>query len=366
MNVHHSTIDRSELIPSAETIHTSPLGKIVTVDEFTQLEAHPLAEAYPLMDGAEYESFREDIRINGLNEPIWLFEGKILDGRNCYCACGETGTPLRYAEFQGTHEQARAFVDSQNLHRRHLTRKQKREVVACKLRQNPELSDRAIAEEVKVHHSTVGAIRRLHEESGTIPKVTSRCGNDGKVRQPSTGQNSQLKPDLSQLPVKSANHPDNGQAPSSTPDVSQIDNLFDLTPDQLEALGFMEQRRVVEFISPRECRDVVASILRRLKIVQEQVSGLLAGPFAEEVRRAVGSSQEKWHDTGQMIVAGVWGRTRYGIRRYTCESLDGLLTFAGAAKVLLDRAKDKEKVRTTETTDPVSLGTELGPEPIEL
>lgn len=83
------------------------------------MDFHELSNKYPLMVGAEFKQLCDDILANGLREPIILFAGKILDGRNRHRACVASGVEPRYEEYVG--DDPEAFVDSLNLHRRHLS-----------------------------------------------------------------------------------------------------------------------------------------------------------------------------------------------------------------------------------------------------
>jgi hypothetical protein len=77
-----------------------------------------------------------------------------------------------------------AYVISANIHRRHLTAEQKRELIAKLIKATPQKSDRQIAETVKASPTTVGTLRRELQsstvQSGQLP--TKRVGKDGKSR----------------------------------------------------------------------------------------------------------------------------------------------------------------------------------------
>lgn len=89
------------------------------------LKFHDVANIFPMMTATEFETIKNDIAINGLREPIYLYEGKIIDGRNRYNACLETGVKPIYRNYEGTENELIDFVISLNLHRRHLTTSQK-------------------------------------------------------------------------------------------------------------------------------------------------------------------------------------------------------------------------------------------------
>lgn len=80
---------------------------------------HPAANIYPLMHGEAYERFKADIAKRGVKVPIVLYQGKIVDGRNRFRAAKELGKeiPTEPWDEEGT---LLDFIDSSNLHRRHL------------------------------------------------------------------------------------------------------------------------------------------------------------------------------------------------------------------------------------------------------
>ncbi len=118
--------------------------------------AHPFAELFPLILGAEFDELVEDIRVHGVRERITILEQKILDGRNRYRALEEliaTGEVLGagwghragerltrdaldgpkpwFCAFNAALDgDALAWVLSKNLKRRHLDESQRAMVAA--------------------------------------------------------------------------------------------------------------------------------------------------------------------------------------------------------------------------------------------
>lgn len=104
------------------------------------MEFHEVANFFPLLTGDEFEEFKQDIKENGLLEPIWIYEDKIIDGRNRYRACMELGVDPQYRTWQNEGGSLVRFVVSMNARRRHLTKSQK---AACAVLALPRLEEEA-------------------------------------------------------------------------------------------------------------------------------------------------------------------------------------------------------------------------------
>ena len=94
-------------------------------------QLHPACKLFPKLGKAELQELADDIKANGLQNPIVLFEGKILDGRNRDAACKIAGVRPRFEKWKSKGSPVE-WVISQNLMRRHLTASQ-RAVVALDL-----------------------------------------------------------------------------------------------------------------------------------------------------------------------------------------------------------------------------------------
>jgi hypothetical protein len=94
------------------------------------MKFHPLANLFPLIEGAEFDELVASVRANGLLEAITVFEGAILDGRNRFRACQAADVEPRFAQFSG--RDPFGFVAAKNIHRRNLTASQ-RGIIAAKM-----------------------------------------------------------------------------------------------------------------------------------------------------------------------------------------------------------------------------------------
>jgi N6-adenosine-specific RNA methylase IME4 len=143
--------------------------------EVQVLEFHPVANLFPLMVGEPFADLVRDIKENGLREDIWLFEGKILDGRNRYRACLEAGREPRYREWVDDGRGPVAFVVSENLHRRHLNESQ-RAMVASRLATLP-FGANQHAQICAPSQSSAGALLNVSRRSVQDAKVVIERGS---------------------------------------------------------------------------------------------------------------------------------------------------------------------------------------------
>ena len=117
------------------------------------MKNHPISDVWPMMDEAKIAELADDIRKNGQLVPVWLYEGKILDGRNRWAACKIAGVDPKTKEYTG--DEPTAFAVSLNDRRRHMNKG----------------SLAAVAAELEPFFAA-DAKRRQKEHGGTAPGKT--------------------------------------------------------------------------------------------------------------------------------------------------------------------------------------------------
>jgi hypothetical protein len=201
------------------------------------ITVHPAADLLPLLGKDELRELADDIKANGLHEPVKIIErGRrqpngsydprdmeqiLIDGRNRLDAMELAGLPI--FSRGGTHLQRDCFttldldkeavvaalnagtappvgdvldlngrqvtladyVISMNIKRRHLTGEQKHELIAKLMKIAPEKSDRQIAAQTKASPSTVGKVRKELEQTGDVSKLDTRTDAKGR-KQPAS------------------------------------------------------------------------------------------------------------------------------------------------------------------------------------
>lgn len=139
------------------------------------LEVHPIASIFPPMSDAEYQALKADIAQYGQREPIWLYEGKVIDGRHRARVCSELGKTPRTEVYNGF--DAVAFVVSLNLHRRHLSESQ-RGMVASKLETLEHGGNRRGDRDANLHLDRSRAAEMLNVSTRTVA-AAAKVKDDG-------------------------------------------------------------------------------------------------------------------------------------------------------------------------------------------
>lgn len=96
-----------------------------------RIPVHPVADLFPMLPEDELSDLAEDIKANGLQQPIVIQDGTLIDGRNRLAACKLAKVEPTFTEVNGVDPVA--YVLSANLARRHMSKGQ-RAMAAAKTR----------------------------------------------------------------------------------------------------------------------------------------------------------------------------------------------------------------------------------------
>jgi hypothetical protein len=164
---------------------------------------HPAADLFPMMSDAELMMLGVDMAEHGQREPIILYHGQILDGRNRHRACVLMGIePWLRDELP---PDPYAFVATANLHRRHLSEEQRGMIAArlatmkqgarTDLSPNGETSQARAAELLKVSKRRVERSREVIEKG--VPDLVAAVEH-GDVKVAPAAEFAQTVPPLDQ------------------------------------------------------------------------------------------------------------------------------------------------------------------------
>jgi len=133
------------------------------------MKYHPLADVFPLIEGAEFDALVADVAKQGLLEAIVTLDGDILDGRNRYRACVAAGVEPHFEVFEGADPVA--FVVSKNVARRHLDESQ-RAMAGAKIAslQDGQRGDKVQGTSIEVASTMLNVGRASVERAKTVHK----------------------------------------------------------------------------------------------------------------------------------------------------------------------------------------------------
>jgi hypothetical protein len=144
----------------------------------------------PPLTAAQRGALKGSIREYGVLVPVEEDEyGDIIDGHERVAIWHELRAEgVKVSDYPRTlrpgltDAEKRALARTLNLQRRHLTRAQRRRVIADQLREDAAQSDNRIAEVLGVSHNTVRSVRDELEATGQIDKLERTVGADGRSR----------------------------------------------------------------------------------------------------------------------------------------------------------------------------------------
>ena len=87
------------------------------------MKQHPLSAIFPAMPPDELLALSKDIKKNGLQQAVYMYEGMVIDGWHRVQACKMAGVQVREEKYSGSDPVG--FVRSRNWHRRHMTASQR-------------------------------------------------------------------------------------------------------------------------------------------------------------------------------------------------------------------------------------------------
>src|SRR5699024_3363604 len=192
-------------------------------------------QVMPPLSSEEYQELHDDIKVNGVLEPIHVDEeGVVIDGHHRSKIANELGIPcpvITHDDLDDAGKRSLAFT--LNLKRRHLNREQRRALIAESLKADPQLSNREHARRTGANHETVQRVRSQSEESGEIrhfdKRVDPRTGNASQPvsrpapkPEPAPGITSEEVDELNQLPTEQPTM----EQPEDKPRAEPITNRF--------------------------------------------------------------------------------------------------------------------------------------------
>lgn len=140
----------------------------------SELKQHPLSAAFPAMLDIDFQALRDSIENIGVQNPITLYEGMVIDGWHRYSAATAAGLDCPMVDLGDV--DPRDFVLAQNKARRHITQAQLIAAASAVYQWRPNggnhsalsaecISSKALAEKVGAGVRSVEQYRQVQREA---------------------------------------------------------------------------------------------------------------------------------------------------------------------------------------------------------
>ena len=140
----------------------------------TKYLQHPLSAAFPAMGAEEFQALKDSIGINGVLNPITIFEDMVIDGWHRYTAATESGVDCPSVVMDDSIDPI-DFVKAQNENRRHLTASQRAAAIVTIYQWHP--AHRGNKVEV------TSTLSKTNAELAAIAKVSTKTIQQAKAAQ---------------------------------------------------------------------------------------------------------------------------------------------------------------------------------------
>lgn len=292
---------------------------------------HEAANAFPLMDDQRLKELTDDIRANGLREPITLCDGRVLDGRNRVKACQALGIMPAYRRYDGD---PWAYVWSLNGERRDLVADQRYLI----WRFCHEKSEAFQAEQQRIQDEanrkrSEAAKQRERNPDGTLASTGTVCAstrNDKKGQQ-AKAQASKTNRGAVARGDKLAKHRPDLAEKVRTGEMKPAEAHKQMRRDEREARE--RQALATVAVRPWKITDDV-SIVRCQALITDPPYGILDEPWEpEELERFTREWAGRWNVCGADLVAiffsqqWVWDARRWFDESLTSYSFQQLLVW---------------------------------------
>ena len=264
-------------------------------------EIHPACALFPMMDGDALNELAEDIRAHGLEHPIIMHDGKVLDGRNRLEACKRASVAPRFEDWHGAGDPLE-WVVSTNLHRRHLTASQ-RAMIGAELKA---LFEGAAKERQREggRGGKIATPSKSRDEAAKVVNVSARSiEHASKVKASGTqGLGGAVSSGL--LPVSTASEAASMPAPVQDRLVEAVTNAATPADARKAARAILKAEKKVH-VSHNSGENEWYTPVHLLDAARECMGGIDADPATSEIaNRTVGAST--WYTAEDDGLSKTW------------------------------------------------------------